>query len=240
MKKKDNKTKKIKKKRLKISGILFIAIILFGFYYLTSNLIKIKATNINIKGNKYLKDSIIIKNAHLENNISYIKANNKICKKIKKNPLIKTCKIKHNLDLSLTIKVEENKPLFYYLDKKKIALSNGKFVKTQNTFGVPTLINKVPKTTLNKFISSLSNIDSDIISNISEIEYSPSLNSEGKPIDNNRFILIMNDTNSIYINIKHINVLNYYTKIYASIKDKRGTYYFDCDYNNYYFEEYIK
>ena len=82
MKKKDNKTKKIKKRKLKISGILFLVLILFGFYYLIINLMKIKASNINVKGNKYLKDSIIIKNAGLENNISYIKATNKICKKI--------------------------------------------------------------------------------------------------------------------------------------------------------------
>jgi len=111
-------------------------------------------------------------------------------------------------------------------------------IDSTNTFGVPNLINYVPEKVLTNFIEGLSNIKSDIIRQINEIEYTPSANSDGTYIDEERFMLEMNDGNIIYINNKNIEVLNSYEKVFASIGDKKGYYNFDSDFNNYFFKEF--
>lgn len=231
------KTKKVHKKKLKVKAfIVFVCIIFFiiiSLYYLYD----MPSRNISVVSNDYLSTSYILKEMKLTDGAPYLRTTSLKCKKIK-NPLIKSCRIKHNMDLTLTIEVEENKPLLFYNKDKKLILSSGESIDLDNTFGVPTLINYVPTKTLNKFIDGLKDVNSDIIRSISEIEYSPSRNGEGEYIDDGRFMLSMNDGNTIYINIKHINVLNSYEKVYSSVKGKKGTYYFDCDFNNYYFEEY--
>lgn len=238
-KKSEGKTKVVKKKRLKLSGVFFLMLLAFGIYFGVKNLGKIEINNISIKGNSFLSDSTIVKEAGLENGTTLLNARTStICGNLQKDKLIKTCKITYNPDLSITIHITENKPLFYYMPQNKMALSDGTLADIKNNYGMPTLINYVPKKILNKFIAGLKDIDSDIIRGISEIEYSPSQNSEGAYIDEGRFMLSMNDSNTVYVNIKHLDVLGYYKKVYASIGDRRGIYYFDCDFDNYYFEEY--
>ena len=233
------KTRKVKKKKLNIKKVFFLLCFISAFIVLFNIISKIKVSTIKVSGNDYLSSKSIIKELELNEHPSYIgSTNSKICKKLTKNYLINTCYVKHNKDLSITIEISENKPLFYYNNDQKLALSNGKFIDSKNIYGVPTLVNYVPNKILKKLISGLKDIDSDIIRSTSEIEYSPSQNGDGSYIDEGRFVLSMNDGNTVYINNKHIDVLNYYKKVYASIGDKRGTYYFDCDFDNYYFEEY--
>ena len=231
------KTRKVKKKKLKVKAFIVFVCIIFLIVMTLYYLYDMPARNINVESNDYLSVSKVLKEMNLTDDAPYLRTTSRACKKLS-SPLIKTCHVKHHLDLTISIVIEENKPLFYYTKEKRLALSNGELLDLENTYGVPTLINYVPTKTLNKFIDGLKDIKSDIIRSISEIEYSPSTNGEGDYIDAGRFMLSMNDGNTIYINIKHIDVLNSYEKVYSSVKDKKGTYYFDCDYNNYYFEEY--
>ena len=72
----------------------------------------------------------------------------------------------------------------------------------------------------------LSDIDENVLTLISEIEYSP-WTSNNVLIDEERFLLRMNDTNIVYTNLLHIDKLNKYIEIYATLEDKKGIIYLD-------------
>lgn len=236
---KEIKTKKVKKRRLNIKRVFILALLIFLAILIPTKIFKVTIKGTTVIGNNYLSDSAIIKAGGLNSDTSLLKlSEKKICKKIKTLKIVDTCEIKKTWNMKVKITITENKPLFYYTSQNKIALSNGTFIEENNKFGVPTLINYVPEKILLKFITGLNDIDDDIIRSISEIEYSPSQNGDGTFIDEGRFMLNMNDGNTVYVNNTHIDVLNYYKRIYASIGDKKGTYYFDCDFDNYYFKEY--
>ncbi len=240
MSEKKAKTKKIVKRRLKIKGVLFLLAV-FAFLYLSIMvLLKVNVKNISVKGTDYLKDSQIIKEAGLTDGIKFFGfTSNSLCAKIKENPLVKTCKINRSIDFKIEIEIEENVPLFYYANEQSIVLSDGtKLESNANNYGIPTLINHTDEEVLKDFIAGLNDVKSDIIRSISEIEYSPSASKEGVYIDKERFVLIMNDGNTVIINNRKLETLNYYETIYASIGNKKGTFNFDCDFDNYLFTEY--
>ena len=112
---------------------------------------------------------------------------------------------------------------FYYEDK--IALSSGNFIKNdlENVYGIPTFIGNINKDILNKFVKSFSELNDNIVYEMNEIEYYPSVNENGKVIDDDRFKITMNDGNTIVANTKSVSVLNKYNDIYASLDGKLGT-----------------
>jgi len=239
MKESKPKTKTIKRRRLKLKGVFLLAAILAATVFSIKLLLKVDVRNVSVEGNTLIKDSEIIKELGLNKKSKFLTLNvSKTCNQIKQNPLIKTCKIKKKINFTLKIVIEENNPLFFYSNESKLILSDGSKVDQLYSHSIPTLINYVPDKILEEFIAGLNEVDSDIIHSISEIEYSPSANEDGTYIDEKRFMLLMNDGNTIYINNKNLNILNYYKKIYASIGDKKGIYNFDCDFDNYLFKEY--
>lgn len=239
MNEKHVKTKKVVKRRLKTKRVFILALVLICFILLVNALGKVNVSNITVTGNEYVSNGAIIKAAKLNNKVSFLKLKKKdACDGIKKMSLISDCHIKRKFNFSIEIEVVENKPLFYYLSDKKLILSDGTMLEEGNTYGVPTLINSVPEKILSEFISGLSSINSDIIRSVSEIEYTPSTNSAGAYIDEERFMLSMNDGNIVYVNNRHISSLAYYEKIYASIGDKKGYYNCDCEYNTCIFNEF--
>ncbi len=239
MSEKKSKTKKVVKRRLKLKGVLFLLLFIGGLFVFVKFLLKVNVGNVYVSGNSYVKDALIIKDAGFNEDIAFLSFNSsKVCSQITNNPLIKTCKIKRTLDFKVKIEVTENIPVFFYTYENALMLSDGTRVHEANTYGIPTLINYVPEKVLLEFVSRLSLIKSDIIGSISEIEYSPSTGEDGTFIDEERFTMSMNDGNTVVINNKKMSILNYYDKIYASLGDKKGTYNFDCDFDNYLFTEY--
>lgn len=233
------KTKKVVKRRLKLKGVLFLLLLILGLFVAVKYLLKVNTGNVYVTGNSYVKDALIIKDAGFNEDIPFFSFNSSsVCSKVTSNPLIKSCKIKRRLDFKVEIEVEENIPVFFYSHENALMLSDGTRVYEANTYGIPTLINYTPEKILLEFIDGLSSIKSDIIGSISEIEYSPTRGEDGKLIDEERFTMSMNDGNTVVINNKKISILNYYDKIYASLGDKKGTYNFDCDFDNYLFTEY--
>lgn len=239
MKENKPKTKKVKKRRLKIKGVFLLAAILASIILLGKLLFKINVRSVSVTGNNLIKDSEIIKDLGLNKKTKFLTLNTqKTCNTLKNNSLIESCTIKKSINFKLQVIIKENIPLFYYTQNSKVILSDGSEIENTHSYSIPTLINYVPDKIMDEFIAGLSNIDDDIIHSISEIEYTPSANEDGTYIDEERFMLMMNDGNTVYINNKNINILNYYKKIYASIGDKKGIYNFDCDYDNYLFKEY--
>ena len=71
------------------------------------------------------------------------------------------------------------------------------------------------------FVKEFSQINDNIISMISEIEYNKN------KYDDKRFLLYMNDGNEVYITISRIELLNKYIDIVKKLNNKHGILYLD-------------
>ncbi len=230
MEKAVKKTKKVVKRRLKLKGVLFLLCFFLGIYLIASFLLSIEIQAVYIRGNDLLKDSEVLKLLGLNEKKKFLTYSaSSSCKEALSNPYIETCKIKRRLDFKLEVIITENVPLFYYAPESSIVLSNGEKVTAENNFGIPTLLNIVPEKVFTKFVTGLAKVKSDIIRSMSEIEYSPTMAANGSYIDEERFIMSMNDGNTVYINNRKMSILDMYDTIYASIGDVKGTFNCDCD-----------
>ena len=221
-----NKKKKIKRKiKWKSLFKILISFIIIGLIYLSIKLIP--TNHIVVKGNNYVTDEEIINNSlYQDYPCLYCISTNNIKKSLLNNPFINNVKIKRNLWGELTIIVDEARPLFFNRDKNRLILSNFKEVETNNLRGVPILTNYVPDELYEKLINSFNKLDSNIINLISEIIYEPWKNGD-VVIDETRFFLQMNDGNHVYTNTIHLDKLNNYIDIYATLEGKKGTLYLD-------------
>lgn len=216
--------RKINKKGL-IVILLTIYLIIMVVYYIFSLPIK----TIVINKNKVLKDKEIISVASLEDYPSLFRTSTSSVKnKLKSLELISDVKIKKSLTGKITITIEEEKILYYNKTTGKYVLSNNKETEiTEKQLGIPTLINYTPSDIAEDLNKHLSKIDSDIIELISEIEYSPDT-KENITIDNQRFILKMNDGNFVYINTPNFDKIKEYKRLYSTV-EKKGIFYLDSN-----------
>lgn len=214
MKKKKNK--KIKK-FFKLIGLL---VILALISYLVIN---IKIKNIYVKGNKILSDQEIIELAGIENypklfSISTSKMENKI----KLNQVIEKVCVRKNLFGRIDIEVKEYNILLKDEVDNGIYLSNNKKITMdENIIGIPSLINVVDENVLKSFLKKLNIIDKDVLSKISEIEYTPN------EFDKELFLFYMNDGNYVYININRLININKYEGMLEQLEGKKGILYLD-------------
>ena len=211
--------KKAKKKhriRSFLVIILFFYLIgVFGYY-----LLKLPIKNIYVIGTNYLTDLEIIEIANLKDYPALIKVKNKkIEENLEKLDLVEEAKVKKNILGKVTITIDEAKPLFYSRSDNLVYLSNNKTTENSDKYlGLPILINYAPKEILKDFIKKFKEIDTSIIGMISEIEYSLEAKDD-VTIDETRFILRMNDTNTVYVNTINLNRLNEYAKICATMDE---------------------
>lgn len=216
-------TKKVKRRKFNIKKfslfIFFLLCIIIGIYYL----LKMPIKNIIIRGTYYLSDELIIEASGIENYPSFIKTTKtSLEKKLKIIDIIKDVQIHKKWGGILEIEVTEKKILF-------VERSTGKYIledKTEEDLtyqinGIPTLINFVVDDIKDKLIEKLSEVDYEVITKISEIEYSPTT------YDEERFILYMNDENTVYITLNKIDEFKKYIEIKKQLEGKKGILYLD-------------
>ncbi len=241
----ETRVKKGKKLRLNYKKLfrflVFLTIIIGIIYYLLNLNIRF----IEINGTNYLTDNEIITKANIKDYPKIFSFNSlSIASKLKELPLVDDVKIQKNLWGKLTINITEAKVLFYNKSSNKIVLSNAKEINNDTRYlGIPTLLNYVPDDIYKDLITGLAKIDNNVIRMVSEIEYSPSKSVNGDVIDNTRFLLRMNDGNTVYMNTINITQLNKYIEICSAILatqgKKSGTLYLDSSTEeNYSFESY--
>ena len=220
--------KRVKKRKLNLKAVLILLLVIYLIVMLLYTIFTMPIKNIYITGTNLLTDNEIIEAAEIKNYPAIFKTSKKkLIKKISNLELVENVEVKKTLTGKITIKIKEAIPLFYNRNTNKVVLSNKKEVSPNRKYlGIPTLINYVPNDILNDFIEALGAIDSDIIKMINEIEYSPDMSNDIM-IDEYRFLLRMNDTNHVYINIINIERLNDYEKIFATVGDLHGTIYLD-------------
>ncbi len=210
----EKKVKRRINKKALIVIILILYLIIMIFYYVYKMPIK----NIIINGNNLLNDSEIISSVGLNDYPNLFKVSTKkIEKKLEKLDLVISADVDKNLFGTIYIDIEEAQILFLNKTNNKLVLSNKKEISEISYSGIPTLINYVPSDIYANLIEQMSKIDGEIIALISEIEYNPDV-KEDITINDNRFILKMNDGNLVYIDIVNFTNLKMYKTIYSNLE----------------------
>lgn len=235
----ETKTKKVKKKRFNVARTLVFILFIYIIVCLLIYVYKEPIRHYEFKGNEIITDMEIIRDLKLEKYPPLVSINTKkLEKKLESNYYIKSAKVKYGWNFKLIIEVEENPPMFIAKDLNKMVLADGRIVDIDSRFiGIPTLLNSTPEVIMQELAKSLEVVDYGIRYIISEIEYQPSYNSEGKVIDDKRFLLSMSDKNLVYITAKNAKSLNKYLDIIATEQiTKAGTLFLDSDEDRYTFK----
>lgn len=213
--------KRVKRKFNPLKFLSFIAFIIIC-YFLTVYLLDIKTKNIVVLNNNYYSDEKIIETAGIESYPKFLSLNtNKIKKKLLKLDLIENVTIKKKRNFVLELTIKEKKILYLVRSENKYRLSDNKLYDLDDVLSVPTLINYIPESNEKKFVNAFKNIDNNIISMISEIEYSKT------SYDSDRFLLYMNDGNMVYVTTTKLKSLNKYVDIVSKLENKKGILYLD-------------
>lgn len=215
----------VKRKKLKIFRLLLVILILGGVVLAIELYLNTPIKNITIKGTRYLKDDYILYLANLEDYPSfYYTTKGKIKKSLEKSPYIKKVMIKKGFYHTLTIEIKENKPLFMKETDQKVILDSQKeiaYTDEISLFRIPRLMNYIPNTKYDSFKKSISKIDPSILGKISEITYVPN------EFDKDRFLLYMDDGNSVYLTLTKFKMINYYNNVLKQLEGKKGILYLD-------------
>lgn len=232
------KTKKVKKKKIKWKVLLRFSLFLFFVYLSYLYVANLPTKNILIKGTTFLSDYEIISAIDYQDYPNLFGVSKKeLTDKILALDFVNHVKIRRSLTGILTIEVEEANPLFLNRNNNKVVLENKKEIASDKIYGIPILINYVPDSYYNKLIEKFKNVDKNVRNLISEMEYQP-WKSNDVMIDETRFFLRMNDGNSVYVNLLHLDKLNNYIEIYASLEGKSGILYLDSSSDKISFSEY--
>lgn len=219
-------TKKlVKRKKLRVFR-LFLGLLILAFFVLIIYLVlHTKIKNIIIKNNNYLNDEYIIELANIKNYPAFfLTKSSNIKSKLEKSPYIKKATIKKKFYNVLQIDIEENIPLFSYEVDHTIVFENSETIKEDEElvlFRIPRLMNYVPDTKYDMLIKGLKKIDKDILGKVSEITYMPN------EFDKDRFLLYMDDDNSVYLTLTKFKMLNYYNKVLTQLEGRKGVLYLD-------------
>ena len=172
--------------------------------------------------NNYLKESDILSLAGLDNYPKvYQVSTSKIRKRLLASPFIKDAKVSCNL-FSITINISEYQILWYQEFDNSVMLSSKENVLvSKNMLGLPVLTNQLSEQILSPLVDKYVLIKNDVINKISEITYDPN------NLDNERFLLYMNDGNYVYINISRFEYLNTYNELLPKLEGKKGILYLD-------------
>lgn len=213
MKKKKNKKKRVFK--------FFFILIFVGFVFIYLFTLPIK--NIYITGNNILSEQEIIELANIENYPKlFANSSTSIENKIKISPFIEDVKVSKNLFGAIYIKVLEYNILLKDEIDNQVYLSNTEKITLDFDYlGVPSLINYVEPDILKEFLKKLNTIDKEVLSKISEIEYTPN------EYDKDLFLFYMNDGNYVYITTTRLSNINKYESVLEQLEGKKGILYLD-------------
>ncbi len=212
--------KQKKKRRLRIGRLFMLLLFLVVISFALLKFFDFKIRSIIITGNNILTDQEIIEMADLQDYPSYFKTlSYSVHNKILKNNYVSSVKVSKGL-LSIKIKIKEKKVL--YIDKKtgsKVTID--KNINDNKIVCVPFLTNDVPKDKKSSFLKAMNKINSDVLCQISEIKYDPN------EIDSDRYLVYMNDGNSVYLTVNKFKKINKYNTILENVGKQNGTLYLD-------------
>lgn len=208
-----------KKRRINYKRVIVVLLLLYFVIYFIIQILKTPIKNIYVENNAFLSDQEIIDAAKVSNYPSIFTLDMTIENNLKKDIYIKNAKVYKKNFTELHLVVEENYPLFINNNTSKTVLLNK--MEVDRKFSVATLINYVPDTIYNTFVTKVGEVNKDILMRISEIEYRPN------SVDEERFLLAMNDGNYVYLTLSKFTQINNYIDIIKSVGNKKGILYLD-------------
>ena len=212
---KTRKKTKIKYKKILLFFALLIIVLLSIIYFFRQNI-----ENIYISGNEMLSEQEIIEIAGISDYPNtFINLSKVIESRLEKNIYIKNANVYKKSFTKVYIEITENRPLFYNDTSKETVLLDGSTVE-QKMF-CPTLINIIPDTLYQKFITKISEIDVQVLNRISEIKY------DKNDVDETRFLFTMNDGNYVYLSLNTFEKINNYINIIKTFNNAKGILYLD-------------
>ena len=217
-------TKVIKKKKLRLLPFLIFIVSIAIIVFIVLVILDTKVKNIIITGNEVLTDDEIIKKAGLYSYPSFYKnLSNTIENDIKINKLVKSVDVNKKFYHIIEINIEEYEILYKKEQDGKYVLENGEEITIEQEvdYLIPRLINEIPSNKMKSFIKYFKRIDKNIREKISEIKYEPN------DYDKDRFLLYMDDGNSVYLTITKFERLNYYNDVLPQLDGKKGILYLD-------------
>lgn len=214
--------KKKKKRVLKFKNIIILLGILLLIIGLSYYALIMPIKNIYIKNNNIISDDEIINLSSLYDYPSFLLTKkSKIEAALEKNQYIKQATVKKNFKNIIEITIDEYQPIAL-TQEEKVILENGDILENSYQLtDIPTLINEVKTEIFQDFTTKFGQIDENILRQISQIEYSP------VDVDEERFLLYMNDGNLVYITLTKIDKLNKYNRIKDKLEGKIGIIYLD-------------
>lgn len=215
--------KVIKKKKIRILPFLLFILIIAILVLIFEIFLDSKTKNIIIEGNDILSDQQIIRLAEIEDYPSFYKTmSSSIERKIKENPWIKQVSVKKEFYHVLVIEVEEYKALFEK-NNGKIVLENEEEVTLDKTlpYSIPRLTTEVSEDQYKSLIKKIQEVDEGVRQKISEISYVPN------DYDKDRFLLYMDDGNSVYLTLTKFDMINYYNDVLPQLDGRKGYLYLD-------------
>ncbi|MCI8569021.1 MAG: FtsQ-type POTRA domain-containing protein [Bacilli bacterium] len=215
----------VKRKKIKVFNLLISLLILLGLSFCVYLLFKIPTKNIIIKNTNYLNDDYILELAKIKSYPEFLLIKNNIIKeKLEKSEYISNVKISKKWGFILEIKIEENRALFFDMNKRKYIFTNKK-EKVEDEinikFRIPRLLNYVPDKKYINFIKKMSEINEETLSKISDIEYQPN------EYDKDRFLLYMDDGNMVYLTLTKFKMINHYNDVLSQLENHKGILYLD-------------
>lgn len=214
------KKTKNKKRKIRYGRILLVLVIFCLLVYLLIQLLDFPIKNIYIYNNSILTDQEIIDLAGISDYPSILSiSNNKMEKNLKKNIYIKKAQVVKKKLKEVHIYIDENYPLFYDLNTKEVILKDGR--KTSEFKNCPTLVNYVTDTVYKDFSDAMLKINKNILDRISEIKYDPN------DVDEERFLITMNDGNYVYLTVMHFEKINSYVEILKNFENQKGILFLD-------------
>jgi len=217
------KSKKKKRVKFKIKNIVVLLLILGFIGLMVYCAIMMPIENIYINGNKILDDDEIMEMVDIDSYPSFILANRYNIKKVLEfNNYIDNVTVRKKLGNILEIDIVEYKVVVSNREGKVILSSGEVLDNSYEIYDVPLLISDISDNNVYKlFVDKMGKLDSNILRQVSEIEYSP------VSVDKERFLFYMNDGNLVHITLTKFNKLDKYNKIKDKLEGKIGTIYLD-------------
>ena len=212
----------VKRKKIRIFRLLLLLLILGTIVFFAYRFIKTSTKNIIITGNKYLNDEEVLQIAKLSDYPSFMMIlPSKIEKRLENNKYIKEAVVKRKLYYTVTIKIKEYDVLLFNDNTHKYVLDNKEEIESDKNIRVPRLVNYTPDEKYKKLIDDIGEVDKSILGKISEISYDPN------DYDKDRFLLLMDDGNSVFLTLTKFEMINYYNEVLGQLEGKKGILYLD-------------
>lgn len=215
----------VKKKRVKISRLLILIVVLVSLFSAIYFYVNTPIRNIIVNGTTHIRDDELLELAGIIDYPSFwFVRRSSVEEKLLSHPLVESVEVRKEFFNVIRIDVVENRAMLYNDTDQTITFSNYERISRDlvpGIFRVPRLLNEVPEEQYKILIRELAKLNPSILGKISEIEYTPN------DFDRDRFLLFMDDGNLAYVTLTKFNVIDLYNDIVVQLSGNRGILFLD-------------